>query len=281
MERDLTLLVVWSLALGSLCLGVMHGIAWWTLRHQSSRTVLGKAINRGEFTLGLKNLWRFLFDGLLVLVVTWNVQVLGQWWAPWMFLFVTISIWVAVWFRFRFIVELRRSVPMKIVDEEGIFRILAGSFPVIVTNSVGVIQFTTPALDQLIGASGDELIGQNVRVIVPERWREMHEKGMARYLKTGKSRLIGRVVQIDILRRDGTEAPGSIALSSAQVEGETWFIGAMWERTEERYHTPRAEQQFTLDTNAAAVIVQTAEDVQEIREDVKVVKDKVDGGGTP
>lgn len=187
---------------------------------------------------------------------------------------IVVAISLAIW---SIIAFWRWAHPLAAVSSEGAFASLAASFPIIVTDTSGTIQLTTPAMDRLLGADEDELLGQNVTVIIPEQWREMHTKGVARYLKTGESRLIGRVVQIDILRRDGTEAPASIALSSAQVEGETWFIGALWERAEERFHTPdlaargdarereetKVEQAATRTEQAATEIRQTAEKLRQ------------------
>lgn len=184
---------------------------------------------------------------------------------------ITLALWSAIAF-------WRWAHPISAFSDEGAFAGLAASFPIIVADSVGVIQLTTPAMDRLLGADEAELLGQNVTTIIPEQWREMHAKGMARYLKTGESRLIGRVVQIDVLRRDGTEAPASIALSSAQVDGETWFIGAVWERTEERLHAPnltaqdeirkreetKVEQAATRTEQAATEIRHTAEDLRQV-----------------
>ncbi len=207
---------------------------------------------------------------------------------------IAVAISLALW---SIVAFWRWAHPLAAVSDEGAFSSLATSFPIIVTDSAGVIQLTTPALDRMLGADEDELLGQNVTVIIPEQWREMHTKGMIRYLKTGESRLIGRVVQIDILRRDGTEAPASIALSSAQVDGETWFIGAMWERMEEQVHSPaqvardearereetKVEQAATRTEQAATEIRQTAEKLRQGvvsagQDDRQVRQDDREGG---
>ncbi|HXG72825.1 MAG TPA: PAS domain S-box protein [Gemmatimonadaceae bacterium] len=143
---------------------------------------------------------------------------------------IVIAISLAIWSVVAF---WRWSHPISAFSDEGAFAGLAASFALIVTDSKGVIQLTTPALDELVGADEDELLNQNIEIIIPERSREAHRKGRVHYLETGESRMIGRNVKIDVLRRDGTEAPASIALSSAEVEGETWFIGAVWDRSDE------------------------------------------------
>lgn len=186
---------------------------------------------------------------------------------------IVIALSLAAWSVIAF---WRWSHPISAFSDEGAFAGLAASFAIIVTDSKGVIQLTTPALDNLVGTNADELLDQNVTVLIPERWREMHEKGMARYLETGESHLLGRVAQIDILRRDGTEVPASIALSSAEVEGETWFIGAVWGSPEEKIDTPafttRDETKIEQDQH---IIERIAKDVPEIKADVKDVRRKI------
>jgi PAS domain S-box-containing protein len=121
------------------------------------------------------------------------------------------------------------------VDEAGVFATLARAMPMVVADCKGTIQYATPSLDALVGAAQDELTGQNITILMPERWRAQHCDGLERYLTTGESRIMGRVVHVDVLRRDGTEIPASLALASSEVDGEAWFVGALWVRSDEEY----------------------------------------------
>jgi PAS domain S-box-containing protein len=63
-----------------------------------------------------------------------------------------------------------------------------------------------PQAEALFGWSRDEVVGKPLgNLIVPERHRARHEAGLARFLKTGESAILGKRMEMEALRRDGTE----------------------------------------------------------------------------
>jgi len=63
-----------------------------------------------------------------------------------------------------------------------------------------------PQAEALFGWSRDEVIGKALgNLIVPERLRARHTAGVARFLQGGGSTILGKRIEIDALRRDGTE----------------------------------------------------------------------------
>jgi PAS domain S-box-containing protein len=61
---------------------------------------------------------------------------------------------------------------------------------------------------------GKEIIGMPVTTIIPERYKQAHLDGMKRFLKTGKKHLIGSTLEIEAVRKDGTEFPIELSLSA-------------------------------------------------------------------
>ncbi|WP_214700047.1 bifunctional diguanylate cyclase/phosphodiesterase [Exiguobacterium sp. s57] len=80
-----------------------------------------------------------------------------------------------------------------------------------------VIQWNRGATD-LFGYTSKEVIGQSMATIIPERFREAHERGMKRYETTGEKRVIGQTVELIGLRKDGSEVPIEMSLG-------TWKTG--------------------------------------------------------
>ena len=115
-----------------------------------------------------------------------------------------------------------------LISHEGVFATLAQALPVIVADNHGIIQHTTNALDDLVGAKAGELHGQRLEVLIPERYVAGHQHGMNRYITTCEPHLIGTVVRVDMMRRDGTEMPVFLALNTADVDGEPWFVASIW-----------------------------------------------------
>ncbi|MBB1248303.1 putative bifunctional diguanylate cyclase/phosphodiesterase [Rhizobium sp. G21] len=80
-------------------------------------------------------------------------------------------------------------------------------------NSRGVIEFVNPAACSLFGYARDELVGQPITIIVPERMRGAHLAGFTRVAKGEQPNLGGRTVEVFALKKNGVEFPIEITLS--------------------------------------------------------------------
>jgi len=81
----------------------------------------------------------------------------------------------------------------------------------------GLIVEWNRAAAQMFGYQRQEVIGLNLgEVIVPPAYREAHHQGMLRLQASGKSTLLGKLIEISALRRDGSEFP--IELTIVEIE---------------------------------------------------------------
>lgn len=117
------------------------------------------------------------------------------------------------------------------VSLDGVFGTLAKAMPIIVANHRGIIQHTTPAFDELARCGPGELVGKDLKVIMPHRYRGVHDAGIQHYVQTREARIVGTVVTVEMLRQDGTEVPVYLALNTTDVDGVPWFVAALWEKT--------------------------------------------------
>ncbi len=85
---------------------------------------------------------------------------------------------------------------------------------IITTDQNGAISFWNTAAEQMFGHAQREAISRDISLIIPERFREDHHRGLARISQGGKPRLAGRAVEVVGLHRDGHEFPIEICLSS-------------------------------------------------------------------
>jgi PAS domain S-box-containing protein len=78
----------------------------------------------------------------------------------------------------------------------------------------------------VFGWTAAEAAGQVMAdLIIPERYRGPHAAGLKRYLSTGEQRVLGQRIEIEALRRDGTEIPIELSITTAEAGGERLFIG--------------------------------------------------------
>jgi len=96
---------------------------------------------------------------------------------------------------------------------------------IIVIDARGCIESFNPAAQRLFGYAEHEVLGQNVRILMPSPYREEHDGYLGRYLTTGEQRIIGIGREVTGLRRDGTTFPIHLAVGELLVDGERHFTG--------------------------------------------------------
>lgn len=103
----------------------------------------------------------------------------------------------------------------------------------IVIDNRGIIVSSNPATEAIFGYSEEELIGLNVKVLMPKRYAVEHDGYVDAYNRTGKARIIGIGRDVAGTRKDGTEFPLYLAVNRFEVEGETYYGGIVRDMSEE------------------------------------------------
>jgi signal transduction histidine kinase len=73
-----------------------------------------------------------------------------------------------------------------------------------------------------------------VDLIIPPQLREAHLKGMQRYLATGEAHVLGRKIEINAMRSDGTEFPVELAIVRVPIPGPAFFTAYVRDLTERK-----------------------------------------------
>lgn len=104
----------------------------------------------------------------------------------------------------------------------------------VVIDETGVVRSFSTAAQHLFGWSTDEIIGQNVRRLMPTPDREGHDGYLHRYAREGQARIIGsgRVVLAE--RKDGSVFPIHLSIGEMGSPGHKFFTGFMRDLTEQQ-----------------------------------------------
>jgi len=79
--------------------------------------------------------------------------------------------------------------------------------------------------EAVFGYPAAEVIGRPLPLLMPERYRARHERGLRRIRTTAEARVIGRTLELHGLRKDGTEFPLELSLTTWTADGERFFGG--------------------------------------------------------
>jgi len=91
----------------------------------------------------------------------------------------------------------------------------------------GIIIQVNSQAQELFGYDRDELIGQKIEMLVPERYRVQHHQHRQRFAETPKTRRMGADLDLYGRRRNGSEFPVEISLSPVSMENGTFVLSAI------------------------------------------------------
>jgi two-component system sensor kinase FixL len=116
----------------------------------------------------------------------------------------------------------------------------------VVIDEGAIIHSFSTAAERLFGYTTAEVIGKNVKILMPSPYRESHDGYIERYLRTGDRRIIGigRVVVGE--RKDGSTFPMELAVGEMRSGNQRFFTGFIRDlterqRTEARLHELQSE----------------------------------------
>ncbi|PWV58453.1 hybrid sensor histidine kinase/response regulator [Plasticicumulans acidivorans] len=134
-------------------------------------------------------------------------------------------------------ISARKRAAAQLHESEGLKSAMLASAldAIIMTDQDGSILEFNPAAEHMFGYARQDVLGQPMaQHLIPPRLRAEHERGMARYLEYGEKRIIGRRVEVQAMRADGSEFAAEIAVSSTISGDETLFTAFVRDITERR-----------------------------------------------
>jgi two-component system sensor kinase FixL len=117
---------------------------------------------------------------------------------------------------------------------------------VILIDARGVVLMFNTACEKLFGYSADTVIGENVKMLMPQPYRHEHDRYITNYRDTRDPKIIGIGREVIGLRKDGSTFPMDLSVGEARQDGESIFVGIIRDlssrkRTEAELEQARAE----------------------------------------
>ncbi len=137
-------------------------------------------------------------------------------------------------------IEKRRFEETVRVSEER-FRTISTTAKdaIIMVDNEGSVSYWNPAAEEILGYSNQEALGKELHTLMaPERYRDAYHKGFTVFKETGDGTAIGKTLELEAVRKDGSEIPVELSLSAIQIEGKWHAVGIMRDITERK----KAEQ---------------------------------------
>ncbi|GEM_PF-1072109 len=131
----------------------------------------------------------------------------------------------------------RKQAEETLRASEDRYRIVAetATDAIVTIDEKGKILFANPSVERIFGYSVDELLGQRISMLMPERLREKHHTGLNRYIETGKRSIPWAGVEIEGRHKDGHEIPLENSFGELVKDGRHYFTGIIRDITERQH----------------------------------------------
>ncbi len=121
-------------------------------------------------------------------------------------------------------------------DSEAILKSTFESSPnaIVTIKPDGAIISFNPAAERMFGYTAGELVGQNVKVLMPTPYHDNHDGYLARYLETGERHIIGVGREVTGRKKNGEQFPVDLAVGEVVTANGRIFTGFMRDLTDRK-----------------------------------------------
>jgi two-component system sensor kinase FixL len=105
---------------------------------------------------------------------------------------------------------------------------------IVVIDENGIVETMSASASRLFGYETNEVVGRNVRMLMPSPYRENHDDYLRRYRETGEKRIIGIGRIVVGQRKNGSTFPLELSVGEIRLRGRRLFTGFLHDITEKR-----------------------------------------------
>ena len=118
---------------------------------------------------------------------------------------------------------------------------------IIVADQTGSIIQWNHGAETIFGHSKAEVLGKNLQLIIPEHYRQKHKDGLERYYQSKTPHVIGKTVELEGLRKDGSKFPIEMSLGTWETEEGMFFSSIIRDITERKLTDEKISSLVYLD----------------------------------
>jgi len=131
----------------------------------------------------------------------------------------------------------RKLAEQKLIKSEAEFRAVttAAQDAILLIDDEGLIVSWNPAAERILGFSAQDAIGRDAHeLFVPSRFHADFKKGFASFRETGTGAVIGKTLELEAFRKDGSEFPVELSVSAIKLKGRWHAVGILRDITERK-----------------------------------------------
>jgi len=154
--------------------------------------------------------------------------------------------------------ELAAKAPADAQSDDSLFNTLIATAVdgIVVIDERGTVQVYNEACRRLFQYGPDEVLGRNVKMLMPAPYREEHDGYVDRYRRTNEPHIIGVGREVSGQRKDGTTFPMYLSVGAGTLAGKRIFVGIIHDLTSLNREKAAHEDQ----TRFLASIVESSND---------------------
>jgi two-component system sensor kinase FixL len=131
---------------------------------------------------------------------------------------------------------------------------------IIVIDGHGRIEAFNPGAERLFGYPESEVLGRNVKMLMPSPYHDEHDGYLGQYLHTGVAKIIGTGREVTGRRRDGSTFPLHLSVGEMSIKGERKFTGMLHDltkraRLEDELRASEARWRSVIESAVDAIVV--------------------------
>ncbi|MEA1950521.1 MAG: PAS domain S-box protein [Planctomycetota bacterium] len=92
-----------------------------------------------------------------------------------------------------------------------------------------------PAAEAMFGYSGEEILGRDLHgILAPSRYQQQAASGLSEFFKSGQGKAVGRILELQAARKDGSEFPIELSVSRIKMDGKWGAVAVVRDITDRK-----------------------------------------------